>query len=262
MKNCEIIDFHTHPFLSDDTNICQHRDNCNMSAEGTRRDYAKLGITKICGSVIKKRDARLPTTWDYIRAVNDEALALADLYGDFYVPGFHVHPDFVQQSCEEIEKMAQKGIHLIGELVPYHDGWSDYSCRGFSEILDVAEQYDMVVNFHSMDNDQMDAMVKAHPHVIFVAAHPGEYENWQRHMARMAMSDNYYLDVSGTGLFRHGMLKHAVDLFGAHRFLFGSDYPVCNPAMFLGGVRDDFLLTDDEKELILGGNAKRLLQLK
>jgi predicted TIM-barrel fold metal-dependent hydrolase len=31
--------------------------------------------------------------------------------------------------------------------------------------------------------------------------------------------------------------------------------------MFVGGVRDDFLLTDEEKELILAKNAKRLLGL-
>jgi len=261
MKDFEIIDFHTHPFIDDDSNICSHIEFSNMSAENTIKDFKALGVSKICGSIICQRDRNAPMEWKYIRKVNDIALQLKEIYGDFYIPGFHVHPDFVRESCEEIERMHSKGINLIGELVPYHDGWNDYSCNEFSEILDVAEQYDMIVNFHSMDDDQMDKMVKKHPKVKFVAAHPGEYNAFMRHMERMAMSDNYMLDVSGYGIFRHGMLRHAIDLFGPERFLFGSDYPTCNPSMYIGGVRDDFLLSDNEKELILSKNAKRLLEI-
>lgn len=81
-------------------------------------------------------------------------------------------------------------------------------------------------------------------------------------MERMKLSENYYLDVSGYGIFRHGMLRHAIDLFGAERFLYGSDYPTCNPGMYLGGVLLDNLITDSEKELILAKNAKRVLNIE
>ena len=183
-------------------------------------------------------------------------------YGGFYVPGFHVHPDYVKESCGEIERMHSLGIRLMGELVPYMHGWSDYSCKAFDEILDVATEYGMVVNFHTMaDQDQMDEMVRKHPKTVFVAAHPREYPDYMRHLNRMKISENYYLDLSGTGLFRHGMLRHGIDEFGAERFLFGSDYPTCNPAMFLGGVILDTSISEEEKRLILAGNAKRLLGL-
>lgn len=115
----------------------------------------------------------------------------------------------------------------------------------------------MTVSFHSMGEDQMDEMVKKHPDTIFVAAHPGEYQEYIRHLNRMKMSDNYYLDLSGTGLFRHGMLRHGIDEFGPERFLFGTDFPTCNPAMFLGGVILDTLITEEEKKMILAENAKR-----
>ena len=157
--------------------------------------------------------------------------------------------------------MYQKGVHLVGELVPYSQRWKDYSCKGFAEILDVCREYNMIVSFHSMGEDEMDAMVKANPNVTFVAAHPGEYREFMRHMERMEYSENYYLDLSGYGIFRHGMLKHAVNKFGAERFLFGSDYPTCNMGMYIGGVLYDPLLTDAEKELIFSKNAERLLSL-
>ena len=191
------------------------------------------------------------------------ALKLQEMYGDFYIPGFAVHPSFVKESCEEIERMSSLGVNLIGELVPYMHGWGSYYSKEFSEILDVAENHNMVVNLHgSCCDNEIDMLVKEHPNLIVVAAHPGELPSFNRHLERMKMSKNYYLDLSGTGLFRHGMLRHGIDMFGAERFLFGSDYPTCNPGMFIGGVALDFTLTNEEKELIFSGNAKRLLKLK
>lgn len=257
----EIFDFHTHPFLHSAQNICSHQGVVRMTPAYTREMMEHLGVSGIAGSVIRALRKNEAVTWDYIREQNDAALALRALYGSFYVPGFHVHPGFVRESCEEIERMEGLGVRLIGELVPYFHGWSDYSCEAFDRILDCAEAHRMVVSFHSMGEDEMDRMVEKHPHVVFVAAHPGEYGAFMRHMERMRKSDRYYLDLSGYGIFRHGMLRHALDLFGPERFLYGSDYPTCNPAMYLGGVLLDELIAPDEKRLLLAGNAKRLLGL-
>ena len=252
-----VIDFHTHPFLCEEENICSHKTFCNMTAESTVSLMKELGVSRICGSVIKRGEH----TWKLMREQNDSALRLRDLYGDFYIPGFHVHPDFPEESCREIQRMAGLGVKLIGELVPYYHGWKDYACENFSLILDEAEKYGMVVSFHSMGEDEMDRMVRRHPDTVFVAAHPGEYGEFCRHMERMKLSRNYYLDLSGYGIFRHGMLRHAIDLFGAERFLYGSDYPTCNPAMYLGGVALDPLITEAEKNAILHRNVEKLLGL-
>jgi len=108
----------------------------------------------------------------------------------------------------------------------------------------------------------MDEMVKKHKDVILVAAHPGEFDAFMRQLERFKMSENFYLDISGTGPFRYGMLRRAIDTVGADRILFGSDYPTCNPAMFVGGVLLDPLIKDSEKEKIFSLNAKKLLGLK
>ncbi len=263
--NYKIIDFHTHPFFDDQYNLCNHTEYCNMSAENTKRDLQKLGVQKICGSVIKREMRLTNKTFDDRRNLNDYALKLKEFYGDFYYPGFHVHPDFVKESIEEIERMNKLGLKLIGELVPYLDCWQDFTDKGFYEILEVAEHYDMVVNVHSHAHpeglDQMDKMVKDHKNLKIVAAHPGETDLFQRHLKRMEMSENYFLDLSGTGIFRHGLVRHGIDEFGAERFLYGSDYPICNPANFVGGVALDFLLSEEEKQKILYDNAKKLLNL-
>lgn len=264
MQQFEIIDFHTHPFDDCATNICNYKQYLDMPPENIVEYLKSLGISKICGSVLCRNIENVvhyDNVWDMLVDSNQRALKLHQQYDGFYIPGFHVHPDYVKESCDEIEKMHKLGFRLIGELVPYTHEWSDYSCKEFDEILDVATQYDMIVNMHTMDNDQMDEMVRKHPKTTFVAAHPGEYTNAERHLERMKMSKNYYLDLSGTGLFRHGMLRHGINSFGAERFIFGSDYPTCSPAMFIGAVALDTQISDEDKALIFSGNAKRLLKI-
>ena len=261
--NYEIIDFHTHPFTCNQYNICNHIANCNMSIENTLKTMRNLGVSKICGSVIENAPLRdNETWWDRVRACNDQALKLKEIYGEFYVPGFHIHPDFPEESMLEIDKMAAKGVNLIGELVPYMMGYKNYDLPSLHKIIDYATQKGMVVSIHTMDDDNdMDAFVAMHPDTKIVAAHPGEYRRFMRHIERMKRHPNYFIDLSGSGTFRHGMIKRAVDEVGAHHILYGSDFPTCSPAMFLGSVLFDELVTPQEKQIILAGNAKSLLKL-
>ena len=254
-----IFDFHTHPFLDDISNICAHRDVIPMSSEGIRPLFDSLGVERIAGSVLMW-DTGLPI-WENILACNRSALELREQLGDFYYPGFHIHPDYPAESLGQMQYFADLGFRLVGELVPYFHGWSDYSCKEFDYLLDACREYDLVVSLHSQGEDEMDAMVQKHADVKIVMAHPGEYTSYMRHLQRMDMSGNYYLDLSGTGLFRHGMLARGIREKGADRFLFGSDFPTCNPAVFVGGVTLDPLITPEDREKILRTNAETLLGL-
>lgn len=256
----EIIDFHTHPFLDERTNIAAHKSFCNMSCDNTKEIFKSLGVFKICGSVISLSKKE---SFEGIRKNNDEALSLAELYGAFYIPGFHVHPGYVEESISEIRRMSSHGVKLCGELVPYLDGWEDYSSEEFSAILRELAKHNMIVSLHSMESydDAMDEMLLRHRDVIVVGAHPGEYPDFIRHIERMKKFENYYLDISGLGPHRYGMLRRAIDEVGEDRILFGSDFPTCSPATFIGSVLLDPLLSDSEKEKIFSLNARKLLNI-
>ena len=258
----EIIDFHTHPFSDDETNICIYQSHCRLKADGIRDELHALGISRIAGSVIQTKKSGIESDWQRLSRWNEDALRLRERLGDFYIPGFHVHPGFVEASIREIHRMKREGVRLIGELVPYLSGWSDLLCEGFDAILDEAERCGMVLSLHTDANaEAMDEMVRRHRGLTVVAAHPGERPSFLSHLARARISENYYLDLLGTGLFRHGTLLTAVKEMGANRVLFGTDYPICAPAAYVGGVKDDPFLTDEEKALVFAGNAKRLLAL-
>lgn len=269
MSNYKIIDFHTHPFLTNETNICKYISSANTSVENTKKDLQKLGVEAICGSVIKALGGPVgeifEVSWQQVKALNDEALKLKEIYGDFYCPGFHIHPAHKKESILEIERMNKLGVKIIGELVAYMQGWNDYGSKEMTEILECAEHYDMIVSFHGAGGDfrldGMDKMVKRFKNLKIVGAHPNSGDILQRHLNRFEYSDNYFVDVSGGGLSSHGTVRYLIDKVGKEKILFGSDYPTCNIGMFIGGITNDFLLSEDEKEHILYKNAKKLLQI-
>ena len=247
----EIIDFHTHPFLDETDSICIYKSTTKTAPD----DLFNIGIDRFCGSVITYKSSGIGNT----RISNDTALALRDKYGEKYVPGFMVHPNFPEESIAELIRAEECGVRLIGELVPYAYKWQ-YDSDGFYEILDYTDKKDFVYSMHTTDIEVMRKIAKEHNKTQFVFAHPGEAARVEEHISVMLECENVYLDISGTGLFRYGMLKHLVTKVGADRILFGSDYPICNPGMYIAGVEFEKLM-DNEKELIFAGNAKRLLKI-
>ena len=247
----EIIDFHTHPFLDETDSICIYK----STTKTTPDDLFSIGIDRFCGSVITYRSSGIGNT----KISNDTALALREKYGEKYIPGFMVHPNFPEESIAELVRAEENGVRLIGELVPYAYKWQ-YDSEGFYEILEFTDKKDFVYSMHTTDIEVMRKIAKEHKSTQFVFAHPGEATRVEEHISVMLECDNVYLDISGTGLFRYGMLKHLVKKVGADRIIFGSDYPICNPGMYIAGVEFE-KLTDTEKELIFAGNAKRLLKI-
>lgn len=267
MQRFDIIDFHVHPFIKKENNLCQHYLDYDMNMADCRKMLESLAVKKICGSVVSRPVTlhKGETYWDLTKARNDEALALKKQLGDFYYPGFHVHPDFVDKSCEEIDKMTAQGLYLIGEICPYLSGFPSerYNTEAFNEIIDYAAKKNCVISIHnSENNDDIDAFVKRHPDTKIVLAHPYEYYTFLRCLERAKYSENYYLDVSGYGLFRQNMLRYAIDKIGVDRILFGSDFPTGSAAMYVGGVVLEPTITDEEKQMILSENAKKLLNLQ
>ena len=258
-----VIDFHTHPYLSGEEFLNFYPERFTPSPGQYREDLEGAGISMTCGSVILKRPYSREEGFEHIRRCSERALRLRDLLGGFYVPGFHVHPDFVEESVAEIEAMHTRGVRLIGELVPYLHGWGGYGSPSLSRILDAAGKYHMVVSFHTMpdDEDGMTRMVREHPDVTFVAAHPGDKAVYLKQLERMERCGNLYLDLSGTGIFRYGAIAYGVGRVGSERFLFGTDYPICNPRMYVQAVYQE-PVSGVDRENILYKNARSLLGLE
>lgn len=252
----KIIDFHTHPFINDKHNSCFYTDTVTKS--NFKEILNKAGIDHICGSVIYKTN-----NFDEIKKLNYEAMKLKEIWGDFYTPGIHIHPHYIEESINELQIMSAAGVNLIGELVPYYNGWKNYYDKNIHIIYEEIDKLNMIVSLHT-DNDTdmklLEEAIKRFKNIKFIAAHPNQKELYKTHIKLLNKYDNYFLDLSGTGLFRYGMLSNLVKNTSSEKILFGTDFPICNPKMYVEAVLFENLKSSD-LDNILYKNAENLLNI-
>ena len=251
----KIIDFHVHPFINPIDSICGYNKELTPDLFVSRLKDA--GISKFCGSVIKKRYEN-ETPGEIVSDLNRDALEFYRLYKDSYIPGIQVDPRCPDTSCEQIDIMSKAGFNLIGELVPYAYDWEIFEPGNLYDILKYADEKKMIVSYHLLNKDIMEPYISEFKDLIFIVAHPGEKNVYDNTLSRMMVHENMYLDLSGTGLFRYGMLKYGVEKVGSERLLFGSDFPTCNPAMNVSAVMFE-QISDSDRENIFCKNAEKLL---
>ena len=250
-----IIDAHCHPFLNERDNTGLYRYGGPETPDQFVEELRRAGVTKACGSVIHGMEN---PNFEELRQFNDDAVSFSEMFPDFFIPGMHIHPAFPEESCAELERMHSKGVRFVGELVPYMMGYSAYAIQEAFPVFDLMQQLGMVLNIHPTDNEDLEKLLREFPKLPIIVAHPEEKEGYERNLSRMARYENAYLDISGTGLFRNGLLRYGIDRVGCDRFLFGTDFPICNPAMQVHGVLYE-RLTDCEKEAILANNFLNLI---
>lgn len=254
MQDFEIIDCHIHPFRHATENNCFFP--ATVNCDNFVSELQRSGITRSCGSVIRKLTK---PEFSVIQALNREALRFRDNYPDFFIPGIHVHAAYPDESCREIETLYRtEKICWIGELVAYFFDYKSYIEPGMNQVYDLAQQLNLPINIHPYGLDEIDQICLNFPKLNIIIAHPTGDKNGI--MARYELIKKYpnaYLDLSGSGLFRWGMLRHGIKTSGKHKFLFGTDYPICNPAMMIEAVKFE-ISNDQELEAIFSGNFKRL----
>ena len=254
----KIFDFHLHPRYDFDRDTLPYE----RTDERFVSDLKKDGICRCAGSVIHIDDAYkdVAAYGEIVPRLNAEAYEFFRLYPDFFVPGIHIHWEHAELSYNQILYYADKGVKLVGELVPYMMGGAYYSDPRLIEILRVAADKGMVLSMHPhlKHPDDMEGLIRALPHMPIVMAHLDGYGLYDWSIDMMKKYDNLYFDISAHGVDRKGMLKDAVQKVGASRILYGSDYPGYDSAPFINAVCEAGL-TEKEQEAIFFENAASLL---
>ena len=154
------------------------------------------------------------------------------------VNGIKLHP-----SCDKVritDSRAEPFLRFAadeGVAVMVHCGrWQEMSSYKFA--LEAAAKY---------------------PETLFVLSHMGgdtpELEMGTIEGIIQAGLDNVLLGTEGVR--EYWAVQSAVDRLGAQKVVFGSDFPLGHPRMYMGLI-DALTLTPAERQLILGGNALRL----
>ncbi len=276
-----IIDFHTHIFSPE---VVERREEL-LEREPTFRElYAR-------------RDAHLATAQELLRSMdeagvdasvvlnfawhdtelcrrtNDYILESAAASGGRLIPFCLFAPG--EGAVDEMERCLASGARGFGELRPESQGWELEDEALSAPLGRLASESGVLLLFHASEPvgpgyagkegqslGSLYRFIEKWPSAKVVAAHWGGGLPFYKLMRRAHETlANTYFDTAATRfLYRHEVFRRAVDIVGAERVLFGSDFPLLSQSRCLREV-DEAQLSDGEKALILGENARRLLQL-
>ena len=153
--------------------------------------------------------------------------------------GIKLHPDFQKfniddESAERFYRAAEGKLPIL-----FHIGDDRYD---FSKPCRLAK------------------MAKKYPNVNFIAAHFGGYRCWHESEIYKGLDNVYFDTCSSLPFISPDRARELIDLHGTDKFFFATDFPMWDAT----GELDRFNkipLTDTEREMILAGNIKKLLNI-
>ncbi|MFB3920997.1 MAG: amidohydrolase family protein [Terriglobia bacterium] len=228
----------------------------------TFEEFAKYldrtGVQRGIINSVRCQEAKTPA--EFI-AGNREVARYAEKYKGRFLGACVVNPLFIDESLREIEDChKQLGFVWVGELCNYMAPF-EYTIKEFEMLVQQVVKMNMILDVHT-ELGEMEYIIQKFPQATIVFPHFGddhEYDHIFKRIDAVAKHPNTYLDTSGYGHDRVGMLEYAVKTIGDDRVLFGSDFSINCPATVLGRIENAFL-SDEQKRKILAGNLQALLK--
>ena len=286
----EIIDAHSHLWLKQDTEwngmkvktlnngrsffLTEERqmvppfmiDGVN-SAEVflSNMDYAQVGAAVVVQEFIDGIQN------DYLKEVKDKYPDRFFVFGmaDYFKPGY----------AEEVRKLKANGfggIAVPGHRLILNDSRIMLNSPEMMKMFHIMEEEKMILSLCLAENNlqaaEINEVIQECPNLKIAIGHFGMVttEGWEDQI-RLAQNKNVMIESGGiTWLFNSEFypfdgavkaIRQAIDMVGADKLMWGSDYPRTITAityrMSYDFVIKSSMLTDEEKRLFLAGNAKR-----
>ena len=227
------------------------------TAERLIEDGSEIGTT---GYVVHS----VATTEHQVRSINEFIKREVEAHPEFI--GFiTLHPDLTD---EEIKAEVEWAIENNMRGVKLHPDFQKFNIDGES-----AERFYRTVGsrlpilFHIGDDrydfskpERLVRMAKKYPEVNFIAAHFGGYRVWKDAPLYLGLKNVYFDTCSSLAFISAEEAKRIIDMHGADRFFFATDFPMWDSKSEL----ERFMkipLTDEERGMIFSSNIKRLLKI-
>ena len=263
-----IIDFHTHVFPDELAGYAMEKlsRNCGVKYSGTATPEGLMDTMKKCG-VDKSVVLHIATK----ESQHEDILRFAkEIDSDSLISFGSVKPDS-QSALEYIWKISDEGLKGIKFHPHLQRMYPDE--KKYFPLYDLARALNLVVTFHTGWDPSYPHELQAPPSAIariaknfpglrIVAAHLGGLKLAHDVFMNVAGAANIYMDTAycADKWLDKRMFEDIIRKHGADKILFGSDYPWHLPSQELGLIRS-LDISDEERDMILGGNAVRLLGL-
>jgi hypothetical protein len=221
----------------------------------------RLGIERLLLS--QGYCAELHPTPDQFREENDRVMAAVRRFPDRSYGSVYLSPAYPEFSVREFNRCVRDGPMVsIGEV----EADKPCSVPEMDVIVERAVSMKVPILQHTWlkaggnepgESTPYDVVVIArrHPEVQFVCVHTGG--DWERGIRIIRDTKNVSAEIAGSNP-TSGFVEMAVRELGAERVIYGSDVGGRSFASQLGKVLGAEI-PDSAKELILGGNLRRLL---
>ena len=209
------------------------------------------------------------------RETNDFLLSSAQTYPGRLAVFCGINPAAGAEAVKEVHRCADLGAKGVGELHPDYQGYSLDDERVMKPVMEAARERGLVVLTHASEPvgheysgkgavtpDILYRFVSSFPESQVVLAHWGGGLPFYALMpeVRRALGNVYFDSAASPFLYEASIFEKVASFVGAEKVLFATDYPLIKQERLLRQVQENDL-TRYARELILGGNAARLLKL-
>jgi len=236
---------------------------------------------------IKRFFQELVNIYPELKSSNQEIADLVKKNSDRFIAFGSVNPnkneDYVETKLKEISTLKLKGIKMLPTL----QFFSPIENRNFERVCEYCEKNKKVLLYHTgcdpgpweipeisedANPKYLKPILESHNPIV-ILAHAGSYSAyrpgiWFEEAFELGKKfDNVYFDSSAVSsfIYREKILKRIKEEVGLDRLLYGSDFPVVWGSTMkyeVNVIKNCNCLTEDEKEMILGLNAAKILNLK
>lgn len=264
-----IIDFHTHIFpdsiaektISKLSGMIDQHPYTDATLEGLKRSMKESGVD--CSIVLP-----VVTRPAQFESVNAYAVEISKEPGILSFGGVHPKSENVRGEIDRIVELGLKGIKLHPD---FQDTFIEEPC--YIELIAYALERGLMVSIHAGKDEGLPNPIHCPPDKALymiqevqkrvsterlILAHTGGHCQWDE-VEEYLVGQNIFMDISfSRSEIDKEQLTRIIKNHGADRILFGSDSPWDGQKETIDLI-NSLDLSEEEKEYILGGNAKMLL---
>ncbi len=196
---------------------------------------------------------------------NRTAWEAAERFPGRFLPLAVVNPNYPEDWPRIVTECFEKR-RFFG-LKPYPQTQrTALSKPAFKSMLELADRLSLPILCHfgfdplaGVTPEEIEKLAPRYSNASFIIAHAGASYRVAAEVIPLAVEfDNVYLEINYTSV-PYGMISHLVRNAPTEKVLFGTDTPMRDPAPIVGWVVYDHI-SDEEREKVLGGNFRRLLE--
>lgn len=233
-----------------------------MEGDGTLGELMRLGSQAGVTHYVVFSAA---TTPHQVQSINDFIAAQVDEHPDILTGLGTLHPgiDNIEEEVERIISLGLKGIKLHPDFqkfaVDSPEAMRMYAClEGRLPVLFHAGDY----RYHYSSPRQIAAVSDAFPKLQIIAAHFGGWSQWREAIEWIVPRKSIYVDTcSAMYSMDAQQAMKIIDMYGADRILFGTDYPMWSYHGEFEMLKA-LPLSDEDREKIYWKNAARIFKIE